>query len=286
MKSRENESYRPFWITFFSTLLILGSIVALSFYMISNHTTEAAQQNTKVPVSPYIPKASDSRNVLLIGCPERGQEPTLYLLLRFDAVANRCYILSVPPQVQSTVNVKTMTLAGHYDYGSSEYAVNAVENLFLTRIHQYIRFDSSSLAEVVDFFGGIEYELDHEISTENYQFESGKQLLDGARVSALMLNGDTTLSASLMNCFMETHFNETMETKQSKFFSIIFNKCDTELTSLQLKNSNEMLKNLYSNQEDKTEILVLDGEFSDEDSEIQFEPSEEAMKELKEILAQ
>lgn len=283
MNNAQKTSYRPFWITFISTLIILGSFVTLFFYITLSRNTAVNQQNVEVPVTPYIPVKSDSRNILLIGCTERSGQPSFYILLRFDAPANRCYVLSIPPEAESTVNVKTMSLAQHYEYGSSKTAAGAVESLFLTRIDQYIRMDTAAIAAMFDFFGGLEYAPGREIKTPNYEFTAENQLLDGARAAELMLAGDMTLSADLLNAYLETHFNESMEEKQDSFFNIIFNQCDTELTALQLRNSSEMLSILYSNPEDKSEILTLDGEYYEEEDGKKFIPDPESMEELKQL---
>jgi LCP family protein required for cell wall assembly len=284
--SRESKknSYRTFWYAFILSLAALGIIFAIFYWLVLNQNTHVSEQNIKVPMeTSYEPQTSDSQNILIIGCPKRGQSATFFLLLRFDSKENQCNILSLPPQVSSTVNIQTMRLSDHYDYGGTEYAVAAAENLFLIHIQHYIRVDSSGITKLIDFFGGVEADLPYQITTEHYQFSSGTQRLDGARVADLMLYEDTALHASLTAQFIESCLNESLINKKTSFYNIIFNDCDTDYTSLDLANLSRPIENFLKHTESKTQILTLDGEYAGEGNE--FIPDESSISALKQIFS-
>lgn len=281
-RQQKKNSYRTFWYAFILSLLILGIIFSVFYLFVLNRGIHTSDQNIKVPVEEsYLPQTADSQNILVIGCPKRGESASFFLLLRFNSMKNRCEILSIPPETPSTVNIKTMTLADHYDYGGTDYAVMAAENLFLIHIQHYIRIDTSGIVTLVDFFGGMEAKLPHEIETEQYQFPSGIQRLDGARTASLLLDGDIALNTSLTAQFIEQCLTSSLTDKKTSFYNIIFNDCDTDYTSLDLANLSRPIEEFLKQTEEKTNQLSLEGEYAGEGS--QFMPDKSSVNEIREL---
>lgn len=280
MPQHTRQSYRLFWKTFLISVVSLGVIFAVFYFVTLRPAKNVSQQQVSIPIEEsYTPSISDNQNILVIGCDERSEPAKFFLLLRFDAEENCCYITPLPPEAEATVNVKTMTLSEHYDYGGSEYAITAAENMFLIHIQKYIRVDKISLSALVDYFGGMEIQLSQKAETENYQFENTKQRVDGARMAELLLLGDTKLNSELVSAFINQCLNESLIEKRQSFYSILFNQCDTNFTSLDLSNLTTPIKRFFSKKENKSVMLLLDGEYFEDGSH--FTANEQSIQEIK-----
>ncbi|MBC8610540.1 LCP family protein [Massilimaliae timonensis] len=285
MEKPSRSSYRIFWNTFFITLLCLGVVFALFYFITMRPAKEVTQNQVSVPVEgpSYTPAASDSQNILVIGCEEREKDAVFFLLLRFDAQDNCCYVVPLPPEAESTVNVKTMSLGEHYRYGGHEYALSGAENLFLIHIQKYIRMDQNSIASMVDFFGGMELDLSRGIDTKNYHFDAAKQQIDGSRAAELLLLGDTSLNSAVTCNFINQCLTEDLTDNRQDFYSILFNECDTGFTSLDLSNLAMPIKLFLNKTEDKAVPIEIDGEYTENGT--RFLPSEAAIADIQEIFS-
>lgn len=275
--------YLPFGLAFCATIVIFGGLIAVSMLLVNRQMVETDLPQSEVERQAYQPSESDSQNILLIGCPNRNESAELFVLLRFDALSNRCFVVAVPSETQATVNVKTMSVAGHYNYGSSQYAVKAVENIFLIRIHHFIRMDQSAVQKIVDFFGGMEFDMPYLVQGESHQIEEGNQLLDGVRVAEVVLQGDPELNAQLVTKFIERNFVARHWNKKDSLINIIFNDCDTDYTSVEFVNLTEPFKLFFERQQDKVETIVLDGEYYEDGME--FTPTEESIVQVRSVFS-
>lgn len=270
-----------FWKTFWISLVSLGIIFAVFYLSVLWPVRETAQPQSNIPIEEsYLPAQSDNQNILLIGCEERNEPASFFVLLRFDAEENCCYVLSLPPEAEATVNVKTMTLLEHYQYGGYEAAVDAAENLFLIHIQKYLRADRQSICALVDYFGGIETELPERIQTEHYQLEPGRQRLDGDRVADLLMTGDLSRSSGLICTYLNQCLTESLIDRRQDFYSILFNQCDTNFTSLEFSNRVIPMKRFFRKSGEKAFPLTAEGSYSEDGT--RFVYSETAGEQIRE----
>ena len=254
-----------FWKTFWISLVVLGILFAIFYVSVMWPVQKTSGAQSGVPIeASYLPTQSDNQNVLLIGCEERGGEAAFFLLLRFDAEENRCYVLPLPPEAEATVNVKTMTLREHYAYGGCDYAVEAAENLFLIHIQKYVRADRAGIRALVDYFGGIEADLPDSVQTAHYRLEPGRQRLDGDRAADLLLAGDPARNSELACAYLNQCLSESLIDRRQEFYSILFNQCDTNYTSLELANLAMPVKRLLRQSGEKAFPVEAEGAVSEE----------------------
>ena len=282
MPQRTHRNSSLFWKTFWISVGCLGLIFSVFYFWTLRPVSNVSHNEVSVPIEEsYTPQISDNQNILVIGCDERSQPAKFFLLLRFDAEDNCCYVTPLPPEAEATVNVKTMSITEHYDYGGYEYAVSAAENLFLIHIQKYVRIDKSGIAALVDYFGGMEIDLSRGVETENYQFESTKQRIDGDRMAELLLLGDTNLNGELTCAYINQCMTEALVEKRSNFYSALFNQCDTNFTNLDLSNLVTPIKRFFARSEEKAIPVLLDGDYFDDGE--RFTPNEDSVKEIQEL---
>ncbi len=259
--------YIPFFASFLLSL-ILFSLMFYGFYLYQQNYFDSQQiaVNTIAP-NVYEPTDNDSLNILLIACPTKNLSAKLFVLIRFDAITNKSYITAIPSNISSTVNVKTMTLSEHYDYGGTQTAISAVENMFLISIDRYIRVDKYNIKALVDYFGNINYEVGEQIKTNEYTFDSGLNTLDGARVSNLLLESDIDIAAEIVAQYIQTNLNPETYDNINAFLDYMFANCDTSVNRLDFQNYYRPASAFFNTMEVKTETIIMSTEF-DEEKEI------------------
>ncbi len=258
------KTYSPFIKAFFISLILL-SMLFYGFYLYQRDYFNAQQSPVDmVSANAYVPTDNDSLNILLIACPTKNLSANLFVLLRFDAVTNKCYVTAIPHEISSTVNVKTMTLSEHYDYGGTKTAVSAVENMFLISIDRYIRLDKYNIKSLVDYFGNLSFEVEQSFKTSEYTFDSGVNSLDGARCSNMMLEAEIDIAAQLVSEFIDTNFNPQTHDELDSFLDYLFANCDTSINRLDFQNYSRPASAFFNTVHPKMENIELVTAFDEE----------------------
>lgn len=273
---------RTFLQSFLISFLIFGSIFAIAYLVIIKSDTPANTSNSDIPIEDdYVPDEKDDMTVLLVGCVQQNLSPQFYMLLKFDAVENQVDILSIPKETNVTVNVKTKTLAGHYEFGGMQNSVKAAANLLLIDVDKYIRMDQAGIKEMVDYFGGIQFDLPNAVQTESYTLKAGEQLLDGIRVAELMLKGDTELNAKLMATYITSGWNKESLSRLSHYTETLFEISDTDLTKEDIQFHIKPINQLFKKETDKAKVFLLNGTYSDHKDT--FDPDTESVEKIKDV---
>lgn len=253
---------KPFLLSFFISTFVLSIMSFITYSIIEarssaqvNYTT----QNEQI-INTYSPKEADNFSILIIGCKQRNLPADFFVLLHFDAPNNMLYIIPLPETCQSTVNIKTQTLKEHYRYSGVSYAKKAVENLFMTEIDEYIRLDYQTSAKLVDYFSYIDFNCAYPISTGEYNFPEGEQLLDGKRYASLLFSGDDALYPSLIKNFFEQCFNADLTERLDGFFDIIFDYSDSSICELDIKTRIKAIKAFTQKKTQKISVITPGGE--------------------------
>lgn len=231
------KSKKSVWVFLASSgisFVILGTIFAVFFYL--TDTTEIDKNQEDIPyISQYTPSPKESINVLVIGCEQEHYPTSLALLFCYDAPTGIIYVTSLPIQSLSTVGIREDTLAGHYDYQGLQGSVIATENLLATKIDRYVRLDKQNISNLVDFLGGIDYEITEDFAIGEETFMKGKQLLDGRRVSTILFGkkendvANTSMQEELVAKLIQQRFNQDLADKYAKFSSAFFYNAQTDL---------------------------------------------------------
>lgn len=269
-----------FLISLFASLIVLGGIF-YAFFMYSKTTNANNKQEGVQYVNKYIPKTEENLNVLLIGCEELSLPPTMFLLLRYDAINSMVYLTAIPPDTLSTVGVREDTILGHYDYEGTRGGVNAVKNLFLTDIDRYMRLDKKGIANMVDSFGGIEYDVKSTMTISGETIPSGKQLLDGRRVASIILEADNiSMQSELSALLVNQRFKKNLENKYPHLVSAFFYNAETNLNQYDFAFRQKGITQALSNETFSATEILLEGEQSYEG----FTPTDKSLQNAMNIL--
>ncbi|WP_270739263.1 LCP family protein [Massilioclostridium coli] len=225
------QSVRLFLKSFLLSFIIIGGVAAvILIVMIQSQTKEES------PTTQYVYQASKDEDLttLLIFTPSRGGEAERFLLLHISAMQNRISIAELPITMKTTVNGKTDTISGMYDYGGAFYAVRGVSEKLEITIHRYMRIDYNGLIQIVDYLGGMAYTPSEMVETI---WEDGsmtviqpvEQMIDGRRFLALAKQGDI---AQLLSILCQQQINKEFEEKLDDFYSTLMNETDSNCSSL------------------------------------------------------
>ena len=145
-------------------------------------------------------------NILLLGwdqSPERDDEDSvLYrdeknnfrsdvlMLLTVDFESSTAHLISIPRDTMAKIyNTKghwkinaAFAKGGSIEGNGFEYAIKTVENLMGVPINYYAGVNMEGLKAVVDAMGGVEFEVDQEITLNGRTLTPGLQRLDGQKV--------------------------------------------------------------------------------------------------------
>ncbi len=213
-------------------ILLFGIGVLAVTTLIQSQEPVIVQTNTTVQQR-YQPGEDEVLNILLMLCKNRSDIADTYILLQINAYENSVAIAQIPADLQSTVNVRTDSIAGLYDYGGIEMAKKGVENLFFIEIDRTVRIDDASLTTLVDYLGGMEWNVDEQIAYQDANGEElilqpGRQAIDGRRFCVLMRSDyavEALCSLAAQRC------NESLLGRLQSFFSLLGTNTDTDLTA-------------------------------------------------------
>jgi len=145
-------------------------------------------------------------NILLLGwdqSPEREDEDSvLYrdednnfrsdvlMLLTVDFESSTAHLISIPRDTMAKIyNTKghwkinaAFAKGGSIEGDGFEYAIKTVENLMGVPISHYAGVNMEGLKAVVDAMGGVEFDVDQEITLNGRTLTPGLQTLDGQKV--------------------------------------------------------------------------------------------------------
>lgn len=278
-----------FLISLFISFIILSIVFTLFFLYSKLQEADSSVDNVPV-VEVYKPKRDESINVIFIGCNQLNAPPTLITMLTYDAPNGAVSITALPPSALATVGIKTDTLAKHYDYEGIRGGVNAVKNLLLTDVDRYVRIDKQGIANLVDYLGGLEYDLVESVTCGDELFSPGKQLLDGRRVASLLLNESvleqsrTSLQRDLIKALISQRFTKPLVKKYDGFISAFFNNCETNLNQYDFAVRQKGLVQCFQNDSLLVNEISIAGSYNLSSTE--FTPTSESLQSAIEAIEQ
>ena len=134
------------------------------------------------------PKFDGYTNILILGIDDGengGREADTILVLSFSNDTGKSRLISIPRNTWVSANSSAGRIGSLYTWGGASLIVRHVSALLGVSIHQYVIIDMSTLAELIDIFGGIdiyvEENMDYEDHTSGLEIHlaQGYQHLDG-----------------------------------------------------------------------------------------------------------
>ncbi|WMJ22060.1 LCP family protein [Paludicola sp. MB14-C6] len=283
-------SKKSIWVFFVSagiSFIVFGTVFVIFFYI--TDATKIDKNQEGIPyISQYVPSPKESINVLVVGCEQENYPPSFEMLFCYDAPNGIIYVSSFPIQSISTVGIREDTLEGHYDYQGLQGSVIATENLLSIPIDRYVRLNKEGVSNLVDFFGGIDYELTEDLAVGEETFVKGKQLLDGRRVSTLLFQKKekdvyhTSLQEELITKLIQQRFNQSLADKYAKFSSAFFYNTETNLNQYDFALRQKGICSKMQLDSVVVKKLPIRGNYTQEKTK--FTPTEQSLNEVKTVL--
>jgi LCP family protein required for cell wall assembly len=134
------------------------------------------------------PKFDGYTNILVLGIDdgENGErEADTILVLSFSNDTGKSRLISIPRNTWVSANSSAGRIGALYSWGGASLMVRHVSSLLGVSIHQYVVIDMSTLAELIDVFGGVDIYVEENMYYEDnsaglsIHLEQGYQHLDG-----------------------------------------------------------------------------------------------------------
>ncbi|MDF2567668.1 MAG: cell envelope-related function transcriptional attenuator common domain protein [Oscillospiraceae bacterium] len=291
--NKEKTSKMVFVLTFVVSALIFIGLVGAS--LLWGGTVQNLAKLSSSAVSSqnnYKPVKEDELVVLVIGCEQRNLPARAFVLLKIDPAQRKISVCSIPKEVETTVNTRTDTLAGFYDYGSSLMAVEAVQNAFNIYINKYVRIDNATFSAMIDIMGGIDYDVPYDITpdedNQTTKVFKGRQLIDGKRLYSILSvnnNRDDLLSHIHLQTNVIAQTIDQKITKSTvnvldKVYSGTINLVDTNITSYDFTSRKEALLYICDLGSEKANPVLINGEYKQNAFYVDDKSLEQIVKEF------
>ncbi len=196
-----------------SFVISLASMMIVVMLVVSFQVKDevAAKQPHEIDLTMenYLPSQEENRNVLLIFCDEREEDPFSFFYLQFHPAEAEILLTALPSDIQTEVNGRRDTLLGQYQYAGSKNAALAAATLFAGEETNYIRFYRQGIENLVGWLGGIPLELTEKMEIGGKEYGPGIVQLDGeAFFSWLTEDPGNAFSLFLRNALTTKLLNE------------------------------------------------------------------------------
>ena len=150
---------------------------------------EGYNERREARVGEIDPKFEGYTNILVLGIDDGekgGREADTILVLSFSNDTGKSRLISIPRDTWVSANSSAGRLGSLYTWGGASLIVRHVSGLLGISIHQYVVVDMSTLAELIDIFGGVDIYVEENMNYEDPEsgfeihLEQGYQHLNGA----------------------------------------------------------------------------------------------------------
>lgn len=181
-------------------MFLIGSAVlfiGLGIYNIASRAyTEISEmyegynERREARVGEIDPKFEGYTNILVLGIDDGengGREADTILLLSFSNDTGKSRLISIPRDTWVSADSSVGRLGSLYTWGGASLIVRHVSGLLGISIHQYVVIDMSTLAELIDIFGGVDIYVEEDMNYEDPEsgleinLQQGYQHLNGAQ---------------------------------------------------------------------------------------------------------
>lgn len=260
------------------SLLILGGFLLLFMVYVKTAQAEAIRHDVTAE-DRYHPEQSESLGLIVIGCDQAEDLPGLVQLIYYDAPAGTVFVVGISPAAVCTLNSREDTLAGHYDYEGIRGTVNGVSKIIGFDADRYLRIQRKGISNLVDYLGGIPYDLPEPRMADGYEILPGPQLFDGRRTAALLFSGgnpDTEFQADLTFGLIQNGLNEKLGEKYDSFVQAVFFNSESNLNQYDFVSRKRGLTGMLETGTLTVRKLTLSGTYSDDETKFYPDPESAA----------
>ncbi len=225
----------------------------------------------------YIPNTADKQTLLMIMDIEKRASGCTFMLVRLLPAERKAVIMTLPSETYANVGGTENSIYEFYRTEGSKKAVSAVEKATGLTVDKYIKFNKESFQNLIDVFGGVNYDIPYNLIYEN---ESGEDTIiregnvyiesgmaakifsfpnyktgEEYRAKMCTLIATEMLNKSILSGF-EKHIDEY-------FSSVINSSIETNITSYDYNEHSEALKYVAASSEKKATNVIVSGEYDD-----------------------
>lgn len=280
-----------FWTSLCVTMVVLGALLlGLLMLMKTSQPTDRAQENVPYFREDDKPGKRENLQAILFGCREAESLPELVEVLFYDAPNSELTILLLPPETVCTLNGRTDTLQGHYDYEGMSGGVKAVKALLGADIDRYLRIQKKGIANLCDYLGGIEYEVAEDDVIDGQHILAGRQLLDGRRFASFLFRTDefekvdVASQAEFTDKLLASGLKQQATEDYAGLVSAVFYNCETNLNQYDFAIRQQSFTAYLSLDKLSLHVRFLEGNFNADHTE--FSPAAESLDEISKLFSQ
>lgn len=183
MKSQKKLFFNSFFITF-ATLILVFLTTYLAFFENSPFKATPVNDPIKTPKGAQL-------TILLTAKKDNTSAPDHYTLLSFNPTTSTVSTVTFPKNTAVYLNKKTVSLQTSYNNAGAQKVMECLNETYSTKISYYMDLTYEELAQVIDTFGAIPYNVFENIEEKQdnqtiFKLESGEQLLNGAKITGLI----------------------------------------------------------------------------------------------------
>lgn len=278
-----------FWTSLCVTMVILGGLL-LGFLLLVKAAEPADTPQDDVPyfTEENKPGRRENLTAVVFGCREAESLPELVEVLYYDAPNSELTFFLLPPETVCTLDGRTDTIQGHYDYEGMSGGMKAVGALLGADIDRYLRIQKKGVGNMVDYFGGMNYEVSENITIDGQRILAGEQLLDGRRFSAFFFQTDEygavdpVLQAEFTGKLLRSGLDRDLAKDYPGLASAVFYNCETNLNQYDFAIRQQGFTGSIGMGKLQVKTVVLDGAYNEDHS--RFAPSEQSLQSLSALL--
>lgn len=271
----------PFLLTIFFGLLIIGG-GAFGIYNYFGFNKDAPLEEPTPRAAAIVTEEDNHTMLLILDEPDQKCSST-FVLMRSKPKEKRLLFIGIPTNTISIIDGQQEHIKNSYDRGGPQAAVNFVNQCFGIEVDRYMKFDSESFRKACDILGGVTYFVEPDIA--GFKKEGGEEYLNSRQIETLvtypMFNGREVQRAYTASSILSSMVNQAdgkriADNFKTSFDSLI-NMVTTDVTSVDYKDRQYAIRNMFENGTSIANFLVMDGETSNED----FIPSESFLNDVK-----
>lgn len=274
------------FITAFCISFVVLSALFL-FFLLYTKTMPAETVEPNIPAE-HIYTTDENMTALLFGCQKATDLPGLVVLVSYHAPQAELQFAVLPPETVCRQNGRESTLEACYDYEGVRGALNAAGELLNLDIQRYLRTDKEGLASLIDFLGGIEYDIPNDFQANGEAFRAGYQQLDGRRLNALLFTGDaygaadTNRQTELLSLLFQSRINANFAENYDRFTATVFSGCETNLSQFDFLRRREGMIDHLRKERLQISVLSLEGTYSA--NHTKFTPDTDSLSALRDAV--
>lgn len=248
------KDYKPFIISFLISMFIFGSLFFITYtnFYIKSNQQSAHMQVDDVPIQNYYsPKLEDNLTLVFMPCEQENSNPSSYFLMHFNVIPNTCTIIEIDPNTYVNYSNINKSIDEFYKYGGMQLASSAICNMFSLNSNIYVKMTTEQIKNFCNYFSGFTFDLEKDIQTDMFSFQSGRQSMDGLRIASLILDSKFDQKAQLISSFLDFQFNKEVPKKLDDFYNLLYDTSTTNLSRIKLSQINKPVIRFFRKSDDK-----------------------------------